>query len=554
VCCLAFLAIGADHDDREPLTLLGAMVKPMPPGKGSDASERRGRRLEHARPKCPIVAVPVSPRSEGPPPVVESVQLGDGWGCATLHDHSRYCWQANAIESDRDRAILAKHVPWLENRRMAAGPDRICVVESRSVDCFRAPAFFSHRWWPLPGDGEAPLWWSLPPLDRPRGPIVDPTQVTHGAWRGCSEGLCWGPARSAATAWEICESGAVSAPCALVKQATLDEFADQMMIGAPMIGDLFSCVRTSTGLRCVGASRDGFFGTPAECPAELRRAWPTAAGSVAAPHAACSLRPVAVRGTKAHGNLGSAGPRGLCFEETSLVNDEPITLWRCFGAVKLPAQRLQSIAVGLGDEPSACGTTATGQLLCWGRGYSPASAPQAPVAIRFELPQSDGVAWFGQGPFHRSCQRRLDCGRSARPLPRCRSAARSLAVDQIGPIAEGLSGQHVNVRGALVIAQISRPPTAMICCPCVRRFEPDEAAGGGEGNFCCPAATGAVVLLGWRDQLAIHGLGCSGDTSKVCCDAPAFGQTVRASGRLEWGWVEGLGFGWKLAEAELCEP
>src|SRR6185295_8018623 len=79
-------------------------------------------------------------------------------------------------------------------------------------------------------------------------------------------------------------------------------------------GDLFTCAMAApaaratpaasgavatgdvTALSCWGASRDGFFGAAADCPGRLRDAWPTRAGPVVAPRAACASAPIAVAG------------------------------------------------------------------------------------------------------------------------------------------------------------------------------------------------------------------------------------------------------------------
>lgn len=55
--------------------------------------------------------------------------------------------------------------------------------------------------------------------------------------------------------------------------------------------------------------------------------------------------------------------------------------------------------------------------------------------------------------------------------------------------------------------------------------------------------------------LSVVGLHCAGDESRACCNAPAYGQTVVVTGRLErehdsWGNGSGL---WQLASASVCQ-
>jgi hypothetical protein len=51
-------------------------------------------------------------------------------------------------------------------------------------------------------------------------------------------------------------------------------------------------------------------------------------------------------------------------------------------------------------------------------------------------------------------------------------------------------------------------------------------------------------------NLALDGLFCSGDESQVCCNAPAYGQSVVATGELVKDTHPGSE--WRLAHAVLC--
>jgi hypothetical protein len=93
-----------------------------------------------------------------------------------------------------------------------------------------------------------------------------------------------------------------------------------------------------------------------------------------------------------------------------------------------------------------------------------------------------------------------------------------------------LNGQIVHVRGPLGVHGFGK--TLMGC----------EAT---DGEGCCNGVWGHIVL-GGEQFLELPGLGCSGDDSAQCCDAPAFGQTVVATGLLVATRLEG---------AKLCvEP
>jgi len=68
---------------------------------------------------------------------------------------------------------------------------------------------------------------------------------------------------------------------------------------------------------------------------------------------------------------------------------------------------------------------------------------------------------------------------------------------------------------------------------------------------CCNQARSAVVLGGATETLALEGFQCSGDDSQVCCNAPAYGQMVVATGRLARN-ASNPAIRWTLQDARLC--
>lgn len=534
----------------EPAPPSHAQTKAKP--KSETPRTRPDRPLANDRP-ARLTAKPAEYRDDAKPPSASRIRLGDGWGCAELADRSYYCWEAPSGDVRSRAPVLANHVAWLDDTRTSAGPDRICRRNVDGARCFRAPEFMRDRGSlaRTPGsqasDNEAS--WALPAADL-RDPLVDATPVQHGAFRGCSDGLCWGPqdgAPAASPDLKLCRHQQLVVPCAVAESQALSEFHRLGLNGPTMIGDLFGCARTHRGLLCIGASRDGLFGTQAACPPELRSAWPTATGTVPAPMARCSRTPVPLRSGPTFGNKDSAGPRGVCAEELTssskgLLESLAHPHWpelHCFGAVWLPKLLLSQVEVGLGDEPSACGIDRKGQVHCWGARYSERGHAARP--IEFVVPKAPAMVVGVAGPFRHSCGINRNCGRSAESLSRCRPGTPNRTVHDVFEAAESLEGQIVAVRGELGVANISQAHDAIVC-------------DGGEGSYCCASGAAQVVVRDQARQLFIEGSTCTGDISRLCCNRGALGQPVIASGRLTWRrWVEGAGEAWTLAEPELCE-
>jgi hypothetical protein len=187
-----------------------------------------------------------------------------------------------------------------------------------------------------------------------------------------------------------------------------------------LAGDMFTCAVSHKEVTCWGASRDGWIGTASACPARLKAQWPTTAGFVRAPNAACSSIPAVVRGfegIEVHSVRPpiSVGPRGAC-----AIIDKHV---RCVGAIPTPSTEVATVAVNAGNRANACGI-ADSKVVCWGEGYSPNDNPSAAVVVNLGPPPfadaavvdfaaSEGTSWPEPYLIHR------DCALPARPIPKC---------------------------------------------------------------------------------------------------------------------------------------
>jgi hypothetical protein len=102
-----------------------------------------------------------------------------------------------------------------------------------------------------------------------------------------------------------------------------------------------------------------------------------------------------------------------------------------------------------------------------------------------------------------------------------------------------LSGQVLSVRGPLGVGEL------LVFV---------EASSSSEARPCSPDLLHVRVALLGPSRLNLDGLECGGDESLACCNAPAFGQEVVATGRLEHDFFARTpdDSGWKLTGVSLC--
>ena len=527
---------------------------------------------------------------------VTGLLVGEEWACAALDDGGDWqCWEP----SPHPRVWKA---PGFAGKSLQAGTDRVCAMDRATLTfrCWQRPRRGdahprelppSDEWlnphqagWTdsysrgdrigggsvggtfaclqttkdegvfcLGDDHYGQLGGSTPPLpeagrnDRAFVPDLWPAMaLAVGTWHACAlaarHGMgrgghvtCWGRddyGHLGAPAPNLCAIDGRSVPCA--RRPVQGPATDGMAVLS--LGDLFTCFSNRAGIQCWGANRDGFFGAPGSCPESLRRAWPTATGAVPAPKAACSATPVAIPGATQFDPHFHASPRGVCFSDGAAR--------RCEGAIPLPADpNVTGMQMSPGRDANACGFR-NGGVVCWGEGYASAGAPlDRPLAIPLATPPrtpivESAVLGTQDSPrFGPNCLIHRVCPGPPRTLSPCPAdpAARSAA--ELVAAGATLSGRIVHARGPLGVGM--REQTLVGCA-----------------GRCCNHSSAPIVLgAGPSKWVRLPELACSGDESRACCNAPAYGQTVIVTGRLESdpGGYDRNASGFKLVDTTVCE-
>jgi hypothetical protein len=505
---------------------------------------------------------------QGPTTVMKKadwVSLGQSWACASVSGqaggHWWQCWEPPSVAGTHP---VANPAPWMLALWPPSAPERLCTVFLDKIRCWPGPglrleplgallrkqAFFNERRDPLFVGSTFTCGSDLETVD-PKRPAwaCEGDNSFHqfagfqtasafdnpalGPWHACaateSRSLsCWGRGDGGQLGYrpsETCRVGGRTIGCSSKGH---DVPIDVSLGDYLLAGDMFTCVASSdTGVTCFGASRDGWFGNASECPEGLRTQWPTTEGFVRAPNATCSAKPTAVLGLQGIRSTRwgqaelplSLGPRGAC----AIINGHI----RCVGAIPTPSTEVNSVVVNPGNRANACGI-ADGNVVCWGEEYSPNNDPSTAVAVELYSPQRSeaavvdfpapqGKSWPASYAIYRRC------ALAVQTISKCPAGTTGEPWSNLAPRAWALLGQRITVRDRMVVGTWTT------------RSRP----GIGQGS---------IVLGDGDPPLSLRdGYDCEGDESRLCCDLPAFGQTVVATGTL-WRNNE-----WLLRDLTICE-
>ena len=545
---------------------------------------RLGRDAASLTPRPRLVAKSV-PYQEAPHvrETADSIFVGESWACADTSVRSAGHWRCWEEPSNAGAAPIA-----IPNQSMDAlfpyfASDRVCADVHDQIQCWPGRNFV--RKVPdnpvvKPGNklqGQRSLFlggtftcMSGPQIDRYQNltwacqgdnrfhqfagfeSAVSPHHLALGTWHTCAStksGMptCWGRGDGGQlgfTPRETCHVGGKAVACSKGGH----EVPFQVLFrGTLLAGDMFTCVVTDKGLTCWGASRDGWIGTASACPAHLKAQWPTTAGFVRAPNAACSPTPATVRGFEGIrvGPPGrssiSVGPRGAC-----AIIDKHV---RCVGAIPTPSTVVTTVAVNAGNRANACGI-ADSKVVCWGEGYSPNDNPSSAVVVNLGPPPfadaaavdfvaPEGTSWPEPYLIHH------DCALPAQAIPKCPAGTTGEPWSSLLVRAPALVGQKVSVRDRLFVGPPGNRNSNSFWSACIRN-QPDPS----HRSAACETDVQSTVLGEGEPPLFLTGMDatCLGDESRLCCASPALGQTVVATG------VLGRDKGWFLGEPMMCEP
>jgi hypothetical protein len=519
--------------------------------------------------------------------------VGDGWGCAKVFGWNQPHWQCWATPAGTKRGpvtVKARFVPGLSpGAEPAVATDRLCFLDGEKGKCWAwtdllhgKPADFLEvqAWqgrlgqWLVGGDFSCLLHYvgaermlacsgdnrfgQLAGKDQPIA--LERWTGALGTWHGCVSNTqgrdieCWGRGDAGQLGRvpdTTCVVDGRKIPC----DERLGKTDFNLQAQVLFAGDMFTCVVLGypRELRCWGGSRDGWFGDE-PCSPELRQAWPVPRGAVAAAKATCSALPARVLEPGSTIGAITVGPRGACVVE----DDRP----HCLGAIPTPSAAVDNIAVSNGIQANACGIDGE-RVVCWGERYSPPDQLGLLVPVSFEAttptsavldaPPPGGTAWTKDHQINHGC------GSVPLPLPRCDAKAVGEPWSSLAGKVESLRDQRVSVRDRLVIGPLGDASFDGLCGD--NRRAPPESTRGHAGKRrpgigpvgCHPQrrpivlGTGLSPLRFWDNS---GKLACAGDESRLCCGAPAFGQTVIATGVLSGSAYHG----WGLKDAVLCEP
>ena len=526
--------------------------------------------------------------------------MSEGWACATFESELgpiHQCWNAGShpraftVPWMKDQVFVARdryceHDTraetfrcWKRPRRGDTGPremprswqwlypdsdgDHQGLHDDRLVDAFMGGTFDCLVTSAAPGlrclgDNRFGQLGSIArpsPLSLPGDPgfirgLGSEVKPALGTWHACALAesgaygtlgptsvVCWGRGdygQLGAPARERCTAGGQTVACA---RTPVRGPAVHSQMAVLRVGDLFTCASSEGGrTQCWGASRDGLFGVRGSCPEGLRNAWPTPDGPVPAPNASCTTKPITLPRSTGFDPNFEVAPREIRYEGEILR------------AVPAPRDRkLGPQLVSPGSDASWCAPHGEG-VVCWGERYSPPSAPGKLVEIVFEprpplgdLAVIDGPAATTTKP---NCQIHRPCPKLVQRIPPCvDDSDAGRPASEILAKTESVAGGKVRVRGVLGVGGLRPSPNGFF-------------TGGTRCNpavSCCRDLWTPALIGGPDSALAIDRHGCAGDESRACCDLPAFGQQVIATGRLERERQDLTTVGWRLVDASVCE-
>jgi hypothetical protein len=162
---------------------------------------------------------------------------------------------------------------------------------------------------------------------------------------------------------------------------------------------------------------------------------------------------------------------------------------------------------------------------------APEVHPAAPplVATRSGAAAVSDAPPLAETPWAASCRIHQACTQPAAPLPACAAGgAKGEPWSALEPRAEALVGKPIDVRGPLQLGWILRG-RGMRSTGSQNGMATEVGCAAG---LCCRSEPRPIVVGGGHEDLRLDELVCAGDDSRRCCNAPAFGQTVIASGVL----------------------
>jgi hypothetical protein len=128
------------------------------------------------------------------------------------------------------------------------------------------------------------------------------------------------------------------------------------------------------------------------------------------------------------------------------------------------------------------------------------------------------------------------------PLEPCPKSVRPVEASALGSFVPAEIGESMSVRGRL---SVGPGVTSAVSC---------RQAAGAPKN-CCNSISLKVFVGDIPNGARLEGLTCGGDESRLCCEVPAFGQVVVATGKVikeSDSMLVSRGVRWSLSDVKLC--